>query len=145
MREYKFRGRRIDNGEWVFGSLIGTDVIVGTIVDWGDDYFNTEWWYKVDPGTVGPLTGLEDSNKQPLWEGDVVMDYMTGNHSEVVWDPTGCGYLFSSPDGQNGSVDIYEFEDMTAGTGFGVIGNIHDNPALIPTDGPELLKEGEGG
>jgi hypothetical protein len=49
MREIKFRGKRIDNYEWVYGYLIGNDVIVGEIVDWDSDYFNTEFWYKVDP------------------------------------------------------------------------------------------------
>ena len=52
MREYKFRGKRIDNGELVYGYLIGNDVIVGNIVEWDDEYFNTEFWMKVDPETV---------------------------------------------------------------------------------------------
>ncbi|MEK4360827.1 hypothetical protein NYE48_27860 [Paenibacillus sp. FSL M7-1455] len=59
-REIKFRGKSIATGEWVYGNLIGTDVIVGGIVDWDDEYFCTEFWYKVYPETVGQYTGLKD-------------------------------------------------------------------------------------
>ncbi|NMA73449.1 MAG: hypothetical protein GX963_04675 [Bacteroidales bacterium] len=53
MREYRFKGKRLDNDEWVYGYLIGKNVIVGEIVEFDDDYFYTEFWYKVDPKTVG--------------------------------------------------------------------------------------------
>ena len=55
MREIKFRGRRIDTGEWVYGYLIGKDVIVGEVVEFHEEYFWTEFWYRVDPDTVGQL------------------------------------------------------------------------------------------
>ena len=38
---------------WVYGYLIGNDVIVGEIVDFGDDYFNTEFWCRVRPEKIG--------------------------------------------------------------------------------------------
>ena len=55
-----YRGKRIDNGEWVYGYLIGKDVIVGEIKLWEEEYFWTEYWYKVDPKTVGQYTGFDD-------------------------------------------------------------------------------------
>ena len=61
MREYKFRGRRIDNGEWVHGYLIEDRYIVGPVVEWTEDYFSTEFWFKVDPETVGQYTGLREA------------------------------------------------------------------------------------
>ena len=44
---------------WVYGYLIGKDVIVGEIVEFEDDYFNTEFWCRVRPETVGQFTGLK--------------------------------------------------------------------------------------
>lgn len=70
MREYKFRGKRIDSGEWVYGNLIGTDVIVGDIVEFNDEYFNTEFWYKVDSKTVGLFTGLYDDSDASIETGE---------------------------------------------------------------------------
>ena len=71
-RQIEFRGKRLDNGEWVHGSLIGNDVIVGEIVDFEDEYFNTEFWYRVDQSTVGQFTGLVDKNMKRIYEHDII-------------------------------------------------------------------------
>ena len=57
-RDIVFRGKSKSTGEWVEGSLIGNDVIVGKIVEFEEDYFCTEFWYKVDPETVGQFTEM---------------------------------------------------------------------------------------
>ena len=71
-RQILFRGKRTDNGEWVYGYLIGNNVIVGEVVDFDDDYFNTEFWYKVDPETVGQFTGLTDKNGTKIFDGGII-------------------------------------------------------------------------
>ena len=56
-RTIKFRGKRIDNGQWVYGDLVqcAHDILILPI--------NTGWTHhKVIPETVGQFTGLLDKN-----------------------------------------------------------------------------------
>lgn len=64
MREILFRGKRLNNGEWVEGYFIrqyGSNEIITA-----DDEI-----YHITPETVGQYTGL-DKNGTRIFEGDVV-------------------------------------------------------------------------
>ena len=127
MREIIFRGKRLNNGEWVEGSLcttIPSDENFYTI-----SYFDFEGYYieeKVIPETVGQYTGLTDKNGKKLFEGDIVKVTFLGFPVSIK------DYVFS----------ISWQEDITGYRAnyfenVEVISNIHDNP--------ELLKGGEHG
>jgi len=68
MRQIKFRGKRLNNGEWVEGWLVemfGAPHIL--------DKNNPTDAYPIDPATVGQFTGLLDKNGSEIYEGDIVI------------------------------------------------------------------------
>ncbi|MDA8119997.1 MAG: YopX family protein [Gammaproteobacteria bacterium] len=85
MREHKFRGRRSDNGEWVYGHYFTpplTDENSGLPAESGWFFLSgTEKRhcieqdgvvYTVDPDTVGEWTGMQDDKGNLIFEDDIV-------------------------------------------------------------------------
>ena len=126
-REVLFRGKRTDNGEWVYGNLIDRDSIVGKIVDFDGEYFIPEFWYKVDPETVGQFTGLTDKNGTKIFDGDIVRFYDDSEdeltNGVVVFNADFCSFCVSI----KGHEDVM----LMAHWQYEVIGNIYDNKELL--------------
>lgn len=140
-REIKFRAKRLDNGEWVYGYLcenskgeICIQEIVGKVVD---GFAVPSRLHPVNPDTIGQYTGLKDKNGREIYEGDII-----GWKSFIENGKLFRGIIKWYTDLASFAVytslkDIWPYEtDLLKVTQIGceVIGNIYDNPELLEED-----------
>ena len=140
-REIKFRGKRLTDGNWIYGDffrnrglsfIASAGISENPLATWRD--------YNVDPETVGQFTGFHDKNGKEIYEGDLIKSpsglvytviFGTWIHDEkkefpkIIDKYEHTGWCISL-DG-NTPCELLDSEVCS-----GVIaGNVHDNPSLL--------------
>lgn len=153
-REILFRGKRIDNGEWVEGCLFdGVNYcLIGNTIKFNpnNEHEQKIVGFIIDRETVCQCTGLTDKKDKKIWENDILCGH--GNEKD----------LSKATYGEFGIIDVETLEVIDTAIGwhyeviptdavskcepfclsmpltdayikrceFEVIGNIFDNPEL---------------
>ena len=124
-RVVKFRGKRVDNGEWAYGYYQELE-----------ESENHYYWINepngditdVTPETVGQYTGLKDRNGVEIYEGDVL-------HWDSHW-----GWYVEYENGAFRRIPLNDIQRINwrhhtlqqeGLDTWEIIGNIHDNPELM--------------
>ena len=152
MRKIIFRGKRIDNGEWVVGWLIGCPKespdngklkrawIILKIADFACHCFADAKarFHEVDPETVGQFTDKLDKNGKRIFEGDRLSTLIhrgelvgrftlkdPGQYLEgvVTWNIEQCRYELIFDENE---FDIVSQEFGWMREDIEIIGNIHE-------------------
>ena len=137
---YLFRAKRIDNGEFVIGSLVLSDdadeeykaIIIPSVnsnmftrESYNED-LGFENWYKVDQSTICQCTGLKDKNGKLIWENDIILCKV--GTAKVIWNRSEWRIEWLENDLWRKDLYYWAVEDNQK---IEVIGNIFDNPELI--------------
>lgn len=142
---YLFRAKRIDNGEWIIGSLLvdkQQDIETGEQIEiigiYPSEY--KDFAKKVDPSTVCQCTGLKDKNGNLIWENDIVKDLFSDACAQIKYgsyqscfDSTKTEHVGFYVDWSDKYTKRYR-KDLGYWTNMvdaEVIGNTFDNPELL--------------
>ena len=120
MREIKFRGK-YGNNLWLYGSL-GTRNRNNN----GIQERNSSAAILVDDGSIGQYTGMNDSNGEDIYEGDIVRASDNDDELAVVeWDEEDLRFTVTHGNVVNGLGEGYYPREVE------VVGNMYDNPELL--------------
>ena len=129
---YLFRGKRVDNGEWVQGFFINDSLKGGfnfLITTGGNHIGGLYNGHRIDPATLGQCTGLKDKCGKLIFEGDILriddkysIDGKTPN-LVVRYSEKDAGFYAYN---EHGSPRSICYSDCYAE----IVGNIYDNLKL---------------
>lgn len=159
MREILFRGKRIDNGEWVHGDLVHAEnksyisyyyeSPLSTFINEQIEYVDMSMvgvapFIEVDLTTIGQYTGLTGKNGKKVFEGDILQVKQHGEtgvrtcaiyfgeyiDADSVFKDCRCIGTYLKVVDECCSIGALLDSDFE----FEIIGNIHDNPELLEVD-----------
>ena len=145
MREILFRGKRKDNGEWVYGSLIALDndnefVYICPKYEYASSMTISELisccLCSVDPETVGQYTGLTDKNGNKIFEGDILKCLTDDFVGTVIYNKNTASFIVEI---KNSNSEFFHYSSLNKGDitrplqlqETESVGNIHDNAELL--------------
>lgn len=146
MREILFRGKRIDDGEWVVGLFIKDFEIYGHKDEHSyivthkhpSGCFGNDIYFEVIPETVGQYTGLTDKNGTKIFEGDICR-FREWSKGDMCWvgkvHYEHQQFVISGNPNKECESEFLLVMSRFIPENIEIIGNIHDNP--------ELMKGGE--
>lgn len=119
-----YRAKQKDNLKCVMGYLYRISEHQNPFIMIKDRHAES---YEVDPETVGQYTGKDDKKKVKIFEGDIVRAVFRCSgvaHTNAITFRCGCFWF-----GNWNFIELFDrFQYIE------VIGNIYDNPELIPAD-----------
>lgn len=122
----KFRGKRIDNGKWVYGDFEYNRKKAVARIHTYDENGDYERQYVVDNTTVGQYIGLGDKNGKEIYEGDIIVQQgYSGKRKMLVRFEHGA-FIAGKHSGSSTATRPMLIQMRCV-----VIGNIHDNPELL--------------
>jgi len=134
VREIKFRGKRISDGEWMVGFIViqedGT-AWIGRAVRGR----SAKGWKQVDPETVGQFTGYMDRENTPIYEGDFLLVTDEWGHRYVTPVTEENGAMVVEVEGMDYDETaigwaIDQWKNNGRGSNWRVIGNVHDDVSM---------------
>ena len=136
MREILFRGKRLDNGEWIEGNFYESGISGAFILQnktrktidakTGEITLRDEPIpFEVLTSTIGQYTGTNDNHCKKIFEGDIIRKTNEGRHPQIFTANIHTHFCV------NEEVYYSPCDHFTESCEYEIIGNIHDNPELL--------------